>query len=91
MTSWTTAPGGTGGGGGVAYFAHIGGFITGMVCVPFFIRKDVKLFGAGDSPKRWSATPIGLDELKSEARDRYRKSGKSSVPSFRRKRGPWDS
>ena len=90
-SQFVAVPAALDGGGGVAYFAHIGGFITGMVCVPFFIRKDVKLFGAGDSPKGWSATPIGLDELKSEARDRYRKSGKSSVPSFRRKRGPWDS
>ena len=27
--------------GGVAYFAHIGGFIAGMCLVPFFKRSDV--------------------------------------------------
>ena len=28
--------------GGVAYLAHIGGFIAGMILVPFFKKKDVK-------------------------------------------------
>lgn len=31
-------------GGGVAFGAHIGGFIAGMVLVPFFRRKGVPLF-----------------------------------------------
>jgi len=30
-------------GGGVAFGAHIGGFIAGMVLIPFFKRKDVPL------------------------------------------------
>lgn len=30
--------------GGVAYVAHIGGFVAGMVLIPFFKRKDVPLF-----------------------------------------------
>ncbi|MGI9228798.1 MAG: rhomboid family intramembrane serine protease [Gammaproteobacteria bacterium] len=34
----------SGEGGGVAWFAHIGGFIAGMVLVPFFKDKDVPLF-----------------------------------------------
>ena len=46
-------------------FAHIGGFITGMVCVPFFIRKDVKLFGAATA-QRLVGDTLELDELKSE-------------------------
>ncbi len=30
--------------GGVAYFAHIGGFIAGMLLIPFFKRADISLF-----------------------------------------------
>lgn len=30
--------------GGVAWFAHIGGFIAGMALIPFFRRRDVRLF-----------------------------------------------
>lgn len=32
------------GAGGVAYVAHIGGFLAGMVLIPFFKRKEVPLF-----------------------------------------------
>jgi membrane associated rhomboid family serine protease len=31
--------------GGVAWFAHIGGFVAGMVLIPFFKHSDVPLFG----------------------------------------------
>ena len=30
--------------GGTAYFAHIGGFLAGMILIPFFKNKDIKLF-----------------------------------------------
>jgi hypothetical protein len=30
--------------GGTAYFAHIGGFLAGMILIPFFKNKNVKLF-----------------------------------------------
>ncbi len=33
-----------GNGGGVAYGAHIGGFVAGMILIPFFKRRDVPLF-----------------------------------------------
>ncbi|HHO67837.1 MAG TPA: rhomboid family intramembrane serine protease [Gammaproteobacteria bacterium] len=36
--------------GGVAFGAHIGGFIAGMVLIPFFRRKGVPLFTPG---RRW--------------------------------------
>lgn len=39
--------------GGVAYFAHIGGFVAGMVLVPFFRRRDIPLLGAPRS-RSWS-------------------------------------
>ena len=31
-------------GGGVAFFAHIGGFLAGMALIGFFKRKDVRFF-----------------------------------------------
>lgn len=30
--------------GGVAWFAHIGGFVAGMVLMPLFKHRDVRLF-----------------------------------------------
>jgi membrane associated rhomboid family serine protease len=30
-------------GGGVAFWAHVGGFVAGAVLVPFFKRRDVRL------------------------------------------------
>lgn len=35
----------SGGGGGVAWFAHIGGFITGMALVGIFKRRDMPFWG----------------------------------------------
>ena len=33
--------------GGVAFWAHAAGFLTGMVLIPFFKDRDVPLFGGG--------------------------------------------
>ena len=33
-------------GGGVAWLAHVGGFIAGMLLIPVFKHKNVKLFSA---------------------------------------------
>jgi len=41
-------------GGGVAWFAHIGGFIAGMALVPFMKGKGVKLFQRGHGSRRMS-------------------------------------
>lgn len=35
------------GGGGVAWLAHIGGFIIGIILISLFKRKEVPLFGGG--------------------------------------------
>ena len=43
--------------GGVAYFAHIGGFVAGMVLIPFFKRADIPLFGADDKPSEHRKRP----------------------------------
>ena len=39
-------------GGGVAFFAHIGGFVAGMALIAFFKRPDVPFFSPGHS-RRW--------------------------------------
>jgi membrane associated rhomboid family serine protease len=41
-------------GGGVAFFAHIGGFMAGMALIPFFKHSHVKFFNPPHShPKLW--------------------------------------
>ncbi|HEX6726146.1 MAG TPA: rhomboid family intramembrane serine protease [Nitrospira sp.] len=40
-------------GGGVAFFAHVGGFIAGMALIGLFKRKDVRFFSPGRST--WSS------------------------------------
>ena len=60
--------------GGVAYFAHIGGFIAGMVLIPFFKRADIPLFGADDKPSEHrSGQPIPFSDIRREASYRYRR------------------
>jgi len=39
-------------GGGVAFFAHIGGFVAGMAFIALFKRPDVPFFSPGPS-RRW--------------------------------------
>lgn len=41
-----------GDGAGVAFRAHIGGFVAGLVLVPFFRRKGVRLFQQGKARRR---------------------------------------
>ena len=59
--------------GGVAYFAHIGGFAAGMLLIPFFKRRVVPLFGGDDTPpQNWTGQPISFSTIKAEAHHRYR-------------------
>jgi membrane associated rhomboid family serine protease len=37
------------GDGGVAFWAHVGGFVAGLVLVPFFKKRDVGLWQAPQS------------------------------------------
>jgi membrane associated rhomboid family serine protease len=39
-------------GGGVAFFAHIGGFVAGMALIGLFKRRGVPFFASGRS-HRW--------------------------------------
>ncbi len=43
-------------GAGVAWYAHIGGFIAGMVLVPFMKRRNVPLFHKSHGSSRWHRT-----------------------------------
>ena len=40
-------------GAGVAWFAHIGGFIAGMALIPFFKRRKVTLLHPAHGSRRW--------------------------------------
>lgn len=40
----------TGGGGNVAWWAHIGGAVAGVVLIPFFKHRDVRLFNDVSTP-----------------------------------------
>lgn len=42
---------------GVAFWAHVGGFVAGMVLVPFFKRRDVPLFHKA-APKVFDARTV---------------------------------
>jgi len=89
---FAAAPAGLSGDGGVAYFAHIGGFITGMILIPFFKKRHVALFsdGRSDKQKGWSTEPVSLTTLKLEASQRYGRVSHGSVPAVKRpKKGPW--
>jgi membrane associated rhomboid family serine protease len=39
-------------GGGVAFFAHIGGFVAGMALIGFFKRPEVRFFAPART-RRW--------------------------------------
>jgi len=45
-------------GGGVAWYAHIGGFIAGMLLIPVFKRRDATLFHKAHGSKRWAKRVI---------------------------------
>ena len=46
----------TGGGGGVAYFAHIGGFAFGLLAIKLFASRDEGLHPAAEVPRVLSAS-----------------------------------
>ena len=76
-----SATGDTAGEAGVAWWAHIGGFLAGLVLVVPFKRKVVPLFG-GERP------PRGLRVLKPNRRRRPKPPGGPPRSPWTR-RGPW--
>ena len=37
---------------GVAWFAHIGGFIMGIILIPFLKKKNINFFSVGNKPSK---------------------------------------
>ena len=80
-------------GGGVAYFAHIGGFIAGMAFVAFFKKPTIALFApAKTTQPSWHVqAPHHFRQTVAERYVLEKAVSKGSVPGFRRRpKGPWD-
>jgi len=77
FVSGATTP--TDGEGGVAFWAHVGGFVAGVALIPFFKQRNVRLFDRSHSPTFQVMTPSGYQ------RDHQRR---GSVPSAGRRRWP---
>ena len=99
LTQFAAAPIAFSGESGVAYFAHIGGFIAGACLIPFFKRRELPLFGKNDQAVTQTdiTTPVSFREVKKQAKHKYGHrhlvKGKTSgsLPSFRKPpKGPWD-
>ena len=79
--------------GGVAYFAHIGGFIAGMGLVTIFKPAHLPLFGTVSHPQPvWQTAKARTIHQNIKERSILVKQEKSgSVPGFKRRpKGPWD-
>jgi membrane associated rhomboid family serine protease len=75
--------------GGVAYWAHIGGFVAGMVLILPFRRKGFPLFAASRVPARASGLKpkdrrATVMPKRRESRTRLPQSGRAGP-----RRGPW--
>ena len=55
--------------GGVAYFAHIGGFIAGAILIYFFKDSHIKIFQEGNS-KSFASSNMSFGDLLSGSKDR---------------------
>ena len=72
----------TSSGGGVAYFAHIGGFFAGMILTPILKNKNKVLFNKSlSSPWEIKRTQ------KSDLKNTFTHGRKSSLPIFRKSKG----
>ena len=86
-------------GGGVAYFAHIGGFVAGLVLTPLFKKRGVVLMPKAEATPDWEVTPVPARQIKNEFIERYkRKPRRTAVPSVKKssednesppQKGPW--
>ena len=69
-------------GGGVAYFAHIGGFIAGLLLTPIMKNKDVSLFNDQLSSP-WQVSKANKSDLKYT----FTHNRGSSLPVFKKSKG----
>lgn len=95
------APGSLDQQGGTAYFAHLGGFVAGIVLTPFFRKKGVPLMPKshdlpeGKMPEDNMIVPVPLKTVRNEFVGRYRhrrRPSKRDVPQVKRtprNHGPW--
>lgn len=64
--------------GGVAFWAHVGGFIAGMVLMPLFRRRGVALMQSGPRQRFDARRDDGVSDADSQ------------LGPWGRRRGPWD-
>lgn len=91
------APGSIGQSGGTAYFAHLGGFVAGLVLTPLFRKKGVPLMQTvSELNAANDITPVPMRTVRNEFVDRYRhrrNPSRRAVPQVKRKldqdKGPW--
>ena len=84
--------------GGVAYFAHLGGFIAGLALTPLFKKSDTVLLPKSETPPDWVVEPVSSHQVKSEFVERYRRQRRIHVPNVKRPppasedkpKNPWD-
>jgi membrane associated rhomboid family serine protease len=74
-------------GGGVAYFAHIGGFVAGLALTPLFKKRGVSLLPKADTPPNWEVNPVPARVIKNEFVERYkRKPRLTDIPSVSKRK-----
>ncbi len=80
-------------GGGVAYFAHIGGFVAGLALTPFFKKRGTVLLPKTVATPEWEITPVPARQIRNEFIQRYqRKSRRVDIPTAQKppaRKGPW--
>ena len=84
--------------GGVAYFAHLGGFAAGFILTPFFKRRGMVIFPPRQGAEnRKDVLVMDRKQIRNEFVKRYRhtrrdaqlKSSPNSVKEQKHRKGPW--
>ena len=70
--------------GGTAYFAHLGGFIAGLILTPFFRKSGTPLLPKSQTPASWAIEPVPARQVKTEFVQRYRRQKRPLVPEVKR-------
>jgi len=70
--------------GGTAYFAHLGGFIAGLVLTPIFRKAGTPIWPKAETPPSWQIKPVPARQVKTEFIERYRRKKRVMVPDVKR-------
>jgi len=70
--------------GGTAYFAHLGGFIAGLVLTPIFRKAGTPIWPKAETPPSWQIEPVPARQVKTEFIERYRRKKRVMVPDVKR-------